>query len=278
MKRRRFLSLALALMLIISLCACKTKVVDDSTDATHGNAPVTGQKRDETTTAPQTTKATESTTLAQRKTEKGKLDPNTGTYTGLSPLPKIKLTAADPQNTRGLSTATVGYSYGVSKNGVPHQNSTNAQKYFDEKGFNAVSIDTKTKEKVLYLTFDCGWENGYTTNILDILTQKTIYPGENALLFDFSEIESESARIIGTSARVFDLSCIENEFTLSAKAAGTIHAKLRLRLPRPIFAVYASDEAGERVDVSYLWDDVSRTALFSYKSKNRKVFIDGLFI
>lgn len=147
MKRRRFLSLALALMLIISLCACKTKVVDDSTDATHGNAPVTGQKRDETTTAPQTTKATESTTLAQRKTEKGKLDPNTGTYTGLSPLPKIKLTAADPQNTRGLSTATVGYSYGVSKNGVPHQNSTNAQKYFDEKGFNAVSIDMKTKEK-----------------------------------------------------------------------------------------------------------------------------------
>ena len=116
------------------------------------------------------------------------------------------------------------------------------------------------------------------TSDFDILTHKTIYPGENAMLFDFSEIESESARIIGTSARVFDLSCKENEFTLSAKAAGTIHAKLRLRLPRPIFAVYASDEAGERVDVSYLWDDVSRTALFSYKSKNRKVFIDGLFI
>ena len=174
MKRRRFLSLALALMLIISLCACKTKVVDDSTDATHGNAPVTGQKRDETTTAPQTTKATESTTLAQRKTEKGKLDPNTGTYTGLSPLPKIKLTATDPQNMRGLSTATVGYSYGVSKNGVPHQNSTNAQKYFDEKGFNAVSIGMKTKEKVLYLTFDCGWENGYTTTVLDILKQKNV--------------------------------------------------------------------------------------------------------
>lgn len=112
--------------------------------------------------------------MAQRKTEKGKLDPNTGTYTGLSPLPKIKLTATDPQNTRGLSTATVGYSYGVSKNGVPHQNSTNAQKYFDEKGFNAVSIDMKTKEKVLYLTFDCGWENGYTTTVLDILKQKNV--------------------------------------------------------------------------------------------------------
>ncbi len=181
MKRRRFLSLALALTLLFSLCACKTTDVDDeSTEVTHGNAPVTGQTREETTTAPptteapQTAKAPESTTSAQRKTEKGTLDPSTGTYTGLAPLPKTEMTATDPQNTRGLSTATVGYSYGVSKNGVPHQNSTNAQKYFDENGFNAVSIDTKTTEKVLYLTFDCGWENGYTTTVLDILKQKNV--------------------------------------------------------------------------------------------------------
>ena len=167
MKRRRFLSLALALTLLLSLCACKTKIVDD--DTTQGNAPVTGETRGETTTepvqtteAPKTTAAAERVTAPQRRTEKGKLDPNTGTYTGFSPLPKAKFTVSDPQNTRGLSTATVGYSFGVSKNGVPHQNSTNAQKYFDSNGFNAVSIDTKTKEKVLYLTFDCGWENGYT--------------------------------------------------------------------------------------------------------------------
>ena len=68
MKRRRFLSLALALMLIISLCACKTKVVDDSTDATHGNAPVTGQKRDETTAAPPQTTKTPQTIKAPQNT------------------------------------------------------------------------------------------------------------------------------------------------------------------------------------------------------------------
>lgn len=199
MKRRRFLSLVLALMLLLSLCACKTKVVDNNnnTDATQGNAPVTGQKREETTApqttkAPQTAAAPESTAAAPHKTEKGKLDPNTGTYTGLSPLPKIKLTASDPQNTRGLSTATVGYSYGVSKNGVPHQNSTNAQKYFDENGFNAVSIDTKTKEKVLYLTFDCGWENGYTTTVLDILKQKNV---PAAFFCTLSNIKSEPGLI-----------------------------------------------------------------------------------
>ena len=120
MKRRRFLSLALALTLLLSLCACKTKIVDD--DTTQGNAPVTGETRGETTTepvqtteAPKTTAAAERVTAPQRRTEKGKLDPNTGTYTGFSPLPKAKFTVSDPQNTRGLSTATVGYSFGDRK-------------------------------------------------------------------------------------------------------------------------------------------------------------------
>ena len=180
MRRRIISALALALALMLTLCACKTKVTDPT--VTQGNAPVTGQKRTEAqsseTASAQTTaeasSASPQTNSAQRKTEKGAPDQSAGTYTGLKALQKISLTASDPQNTRGLSTATVGYSYGVSKNGVPHQNSTNAQKYFDENGFNAVSIDTKTQEKVLYLTFDCGWENGYTSTVLDILKQKNV--------------------------------------------------------------------------------------------------------
>ena len=57
---------------------------------------------------------------------------------------------------------------------MPHENSLNAQKYFNQKNFNAVSIDTVTQEKVLYLTFDCGWENGYTAKVLDILKEKNV--------------------------------------------------------------------------------------------------------
>lgn len=180
MKRRRFLSLALALTLLLSLCACRTKIVDD--DTTQGNAPVTGETRGETTTEPaQTTEAakttaavTERVTAPQRRTEKGSIDPNTGTYTGLSPLPKAKLTVTDPQNTRGLSTLPMVSASAYRKTELPHQNSTNAQKYFDSNGFIGVSIDTKTKEKVLYLTFDCGWENGYTSSVLDTLKQKKV--------------------------------------------------------------------------------------------------------
>lgn len=96
------------------------------------------------------------------------------TYTGFPPMALKDFTAPDPENTRGLSTKKVGYSYGVSKDGKPHPTSQANQKYFEEKGFNAVCLDTKSTEKVLYLTFDCGYENGYTTMILDTLRDKGV--------------------------------------------------------------------------------------------------------
>ncbi len=66
------------------------------------------------------------------------------------------------------------HSYGVAKNGVANDISINAQKYFETNKFNAFCLDTKSKEKVLYLTFDCGYENGYTSKILDVLKEKNV--------------------------------------------------------------------------------------------------------
>ena len=83
-------------------------------------------------------------------------------------------TSNNDEKVRNLSTKKVCHSYGVAKNGVPHEISENAQKYFEENNFDAYCLDTKTKEKVLYLTFDCGYENGYTNKILDILKEKQV--------------------------------------------------------------------------------------------------------
>ncbi len=100
---------------------------------------------------------------------------NTGTaatFTGFEPLPTIDFEVYDPENTRGLDTTSKGYGFGISKNGVPPELSLNNQKYFNR--FNALAIDTKTNEKILYLTFDCGYENGYTGKILDTLKAKQV--------------------------------------------------------------------------------------------------------
>ncbi|MGN0570176.1 MAG: polysaccharide deacetylase family protein [Candidatus Fimenecus sp.] len=77
-------------------------------------------------------------------------------------------------NGKKLSTEKKSHSYGVAKNGEAHEISKNAQKYFEQGGFNAFCLDTKSQNKVLYLTFDCGYENGYTSKILDVLKEKNV--------------------------------------------------------------------------------------------------------
>ena len=82
----------------------------------------------------------------------------------------------DPHNTRGLSNEKKGYVYGVAANGQCNAAALNAQKYFDGfGGLKALAVDTKTTEKVLYLTFSSGYEyNNNTVKILDILKEKNV--------------------------------------------------------------------------------------------------------
>lgn len=98
----------------------------------------------------------------------------TSPLTGRELLPTASFTVNDPENTRGLSTEKTEHSFGVGKNGTPHENSKSAQEYFEKTGYRAICYDTKTQTKVLYLTFDCGWENGYTVKVLDTLKEKGV--------------------------------------------------------------------------------------------------------
>lgn len=80
----------------------------------------------------------------------------------------------EPMAESVLSSEKISHSYGVAKNGEANIISKDAQKFFDTNNFNAFCLDTKTEEKVLYLTFDCGYENGYTSKILDVLKEKNV--------------------------------------------------------------------------------------------------------
>ncbi len=101
----------------------------------------------------------------------GKKTGTSKTYTGLEPLEERTLPVIDPENVRGLSESEIQHSFGVSKGGKPHEISVNNQKFYDD--FGALSLDT-SGEKVIYLTFDCGYENGCTEKILDVLKDKKV--------------------------------------------------------------------------------------------------------
>ena len=96
------------------------------------------------------------------------------TFTGFERLPEVRYTADDPNNTKGLSKKKIEHSFGVARNGKVHTISFESQRFFDEKGFDAVTYDNKSTGKYLYLTFDCGYENGNTGKILDTLKEKGV--------------------------------------------------------------------------------------------------------
>lgn len=109
------------------------------------------------------------------------------TKTGLYALSPVHYAVGDKYNKAGLSEKGVGYGYGVAKDGKPHEISVNNQKFFEP--FSAFCLDTKSKEKTLYLTFDCGYENGYTAPILDILKDKKV-PAAFFVTKDYLESEA----------------------------------------------------------------------------------------
>ncbi len=197
---RKIISLLLVLcVVLLSACGGKNEEITTTETTTEITTQITTTEvtTTEATTIPTTEKATETTneiTETTRlsatteptnapipegmstisKNSKSIYGKNTGTsktYTGLEPLEKVVLPVVDKDNLKGLSEQRRGHSYGVSVNGVPHENSVNNQALYGQ--YNGICLDTSGK-KVIYLTFDCGYENGYTSKILDVLKAKKV--------------------------------------------------------------------------------------------------------
>jgi len=99
------------------------------------------------------------------------------THTGLRALPERPVTIAQPNS--NLPTKKIEHAYGIARNGQPHQISLDNQRFFDtHPEYAAIAFDTRAMEpdgeKTLYLTFDCGYENGNTAIVLDVLRDKNV--------------------------------------------------------------------------------------------------------
>lgn len=167
---KKILCLLFSLILVFSLCSCLAN--DENVSVTP-----TGEKDNREETEEISSEIEISTETKQTFVSKIEYGKNTGTdktLTGLEPLPLVDFSITDANNSKGLSTEKISHSFGVAKNEVANDISINSQKHFDENNFNALTLDTKTVEKVVYLTFDVGYDNGYTGKILDTLKKKNV--------------------------------------------------------------------------------------------------------
>ncbi len=91
---------------------------------------------------------------------------------GYAPVEKVSYKVSDPDNTKGLSIEKKSHSHGPASGGKAHHTVIQFQKLFDK--YEAITLDT-SGEKVLYLTFDCGYEyENLTSKVLDVLKEKGV--------------------------------------------------------------------------------------------------------
>lgn len=143
----------------------------------------------------------------------GEKDENADTYTGLKPLPLNKFENVRLENTKNLPVKTINHSFGAAKDGKPNQISVNNQKFFDEGKYDAVCLDEKTEKKALYLTFDCGYENGYTAKILDTLRDKNVKAAFFCTMPEMAENHDIIARMINEGHTVGNHSVHHPDFS-----------------------------------------------------------------
>ncbi|MBQ6265008.1 MAG: hypothetical protein IJK60_06120 [Clostridia bacterium] len=101
-----------------------------------------------------------------------------------------------------------------------------------------------------------------------ILTEKTVYPGENSMLCDLKKIGDESLCVIGTSSRINSMERNGSKITINAHGAGSLTANIRLRVPTE---VKSAEIDGEKC--RFVFDDKSRTVLLTYESNAKPVNI-----
>lgn len=100
-------------------------------------------------------------------------NPDSSTLTGLAALPEVEYRINGTRRDITLSSEKQSHSHGPASGGQPHHTVVEFQRKFDL--FNAYTLDTKSKSKVLYLTFDCGYEyENLTAKVLDTLKEKNV--------------------------------------------------------------------------------------------------------
>ncbi len=219
MLRKRIFALMLVVVLVFSAFAgcAKAKDKDVNSQGVTENDTTQSQGQDEgQSDGAQETKPVEPETSAPTI---GSLE--AGTYT-----------VNDPDNTRGLSTTAYGFSFGVAKNEKPHQITVDNQKRFDSlPNVRALAWDSKTEEKVLYLTFDCGYEyNDNTTKVLDVLKEKKIKAAFFCTLPYIKDNEAKVERMILEGHIVGNHSTTHPVFTNISRA----------KMAEELFGVYSA--------------------------------------
>ena len=175
--------LSVILCAVILFCAVSCGKAEDAPDATNEKARSSSQEDSSTdstdtssTEPPSVTNINSSTVIDDKNITSSSGLVITGekggkTPTGYKPLPTVKYEIET--DNADLSVQKISHSHGPASGGKAHPTVIEFQNTFDK--YSALTLDRKNEGKILYLTFDCGYEyENLTSKVLDVLKEKNV--------------------------------------------------------------------------------------------------------
>lgn len=108
-----------------------------------------------------------------------------------------------------------------------------------------------------------------------VIAEKKVLPDDGALLYNLDKLVPGQLSVVATAARILDAHVDGDTVRFEAKAADRILTHIRLQLPYALKDVKAVDESGNAVEIDYVYDEGTDTALFTYRSRAEKVTVTG---
>ena len=178
---KKILCLLCSVILFFVCCSCSGNLDVSNTTASNSSSQQENSSQNNNESSQPQSSENSSENVSSENTSSNNSSSNVSQNNSVPPnVDKVvissKFTVFDPDNLLGLSTVKKGFSYGVASNGKPHNQSIINQNTFDNfKNVEALALDTKTNEKIMYLTFDNGYEyQNLTADILDTLKAKNV--------------------------------------------------------------------------------------------------------
>lgn len=163
----------LAVMLSALLCFSFTSCGGNEQNKRAVYPPYSAEDTSTTQSLIDTPEIMESTVIDRQNTTDNQMiitgTPDPSQKSGFAPLEKITYS---PSQNDGLSTKKISHSHGPASGGKAHHTVLEMQKTMEK--YSAFTVGT-SGEKVLYLTFDCGYEyENLTSRVLDVLKEKGV--------------------------------------------------------------------------------------------------------
>lgn len=109
---------------------------------------------------------------------------------------------------------------------------------------------------------------------LPILTEKKVYPGEQAYLYNIGRVPNpEKPRVLAAAARIYDEKIGARDYSFVAKSPVNTTNVMRILLPEAPKVTVSDIEGNETKDIKYEWDEKSKTCFLRFENDPKGVCV-----